>query len=276
MRIDGREIARGIFEDLKGRVEELQKRNIVPHLAIILLGNDPASETYVRQKELKAAQIGAKTTLIHLQESMSERELLSAIEQLNNDNAVHGIIVQRPLPPHINNTIIDEAVRLEKDVDGFRQNSPFLPPLGIAVYKILQQVLNLTTKKIIIMGKGKTGGNPVMQVLKKRGIPFTLIDSKTLNPKDFISRADIIITAVGKPNLITKTMIKNGVVLIGVGIYKDVDGKLHGDYEEEQIKDIASLYTPIPGGVGPVNVAVLLENLVDAAEKNTKIYPLDK
>lgn len=276
MRIDGREIARQIFEDLKKRVGELRKKNVTPHLDIILVGNDPSSEVYVRQKELKASNIAAKTTLIRFDETVTEEELLSAIEKLNNDRTVHGIIVQRPLPKHIDQAIIDEAVSLEKDVDGFRHNSPFLPPLGIAVYKILKQVPELSTKKIIIMGKGKTGGNPVMQVLKQREIPFTLIDSKTENPKDLISRADIIIAAVGKPNMIIKTMIKKGVALIGVGMHRGKNGKLHGDYEEDQIKDAASFYTPIPGGVGPVNVAMLLSNLIDAAEKNAKIYPLDK
>lgn len=274
MIIDGREIARKIFEDLKKRVGELREKNIIPHLTIILLGNDPSSESYVRQKELKAANIGALTTVYNLPVTINQEQLLSTIEQLNNDNHVHGIIVQRPLPPHIDPTKIDEAVRSEKDVDGFRHNSPFLPPLGIAVYKILTQVGKLSNKKIVIMGKGKTGGSPVMQVLKQRDIPFTLTDSKTENPEKIISEADIIVAAVGKPNIITKTMIKKGVVLIGIGMHKGEDGKLHGDYDEEQIKDIASFYTPIPGGVGPVNVAMLLSNLVTAAEKNTKISPL--
>ena len=276
MRIDGREIAKVIFEDLKNRVGEIRKRGVTPHLVIILVGDDHSSKAYIKQKGLRAAEIGAKTTLINFKDSVSGHELLSTIEQLNNDNAVHGIIVQRPLPKHIDKTIIDQAVSPKKDVDGFRQNSPFLPPLGIAVYKILQQVPNFSTKKIVIMGKGKTGGSPVMQVLKEQGIPFMLIDSKTTNPKDLTKTADIIISTVGKPGIVHKGMLKQGVILIGVGMYKGNDEKLHGDYEEEEVKDIASFYTPIPGGVGPVNVAMLLANLVAASEKNTKIYPLDK
>lgn len=276
MRIDGREIAKIIYENLAKRVKKLKDIHLVPHLAIILVGDDPVSLAYIRQKEKKAAEIGAKTTLFHFASVVSQSKLLAKIEQLNNDHAVHGIIVQRPLPPHIDKTIIDEAVTPEKDVDGFRHNSPFLPPLGIAVYKILQQIPKLSTKKIVIVGKGKTGGSPVMQVLKEWKTPFTVIDSKTVHPEDLMKNADIIISTVGKPGIVQKGMLKTGVILIGVGMYRGADNKLHGDYNEEEVKDIASFYTPIPGGVGPVNVAILLTNLVNAAEKNTKISPLDK
>lgn len=282
MRIDGREIAKEIFEDLKKRVGELAKKNIIPHLVIILVGQDLASQAYVRQKELKAAEIGAKATVVNYELGITNHELLSTIQQLNNDNNIHGVIVQRPLPAQIDEHAVDNAVVAQKDVDGFRDDSLFLPPLGIAVYKILENVYASTrgadarkpqgfvkllqSKKIVVLGKGKTGGKPVAQVLNQREIPFTVVDSKTPNPDQVTKKADIIISAVGKQKTITKENIKQGTSLIGVGMFKGQDGKLHGDYEEEDIKDVASMYTPVPGGVGPVNVAMLLENVVIAAQ----------
>lgn len=269
MRIDGKAIAEGIFQNLTQRVEKLKQKNVTPKLVIILVGDDPASTSYVRQKELKAKLVGVETTTEHLSSNISQSELLKTIQQYNNDSNVHGIIVQRPLPSQINIVEVDSAVDPQKDVDGFRSDSPFLPPLGIAVYRILQDLPDFKSKKIVIMGKGKTGGSPVMQVLDRREIPYALIDSKTSSPQELTKQADIIISAVGKHNVIKKEMIKQNAILIGVGMHRGEDGKLYGDYEEEDIKDTVSLYTPIPGGVGPVNVAMLLQNVVTAAESQT-------
>lgn len=289
MRIDGKQIAEEIFRNLKVRVAKLKEKAVTPKLIIVLVGQNPASLSYVKQKELKAKLVGIEANTLHLPTEITQEELLKTIEQSNNDNNVHGVIIQRPLPEQINEQIIDGAVDLQKDVDGFRIDSPFLPPLGIAVYKILENIYVPTpgvnaqkpqgfrewarSKKIVVLGKGKTGGNPVMQVLNQREVPFTMIDSKTHNPELIIREADIVIAAVGKPNIITKDMLSQGVTVIGVGMHRGEDGKLHGDYEEEDIKDIASMYTPIPGGVGPVNVAMLLENVVTAGEfQNSKTY----
>lgn len=270
MRIDGKTIAEEIFKDLKSRVEKLKEKGITPKLVIVLIGEDSASASYVRQKELKANYVGIKAETLRFPTSISQAELLKTIEQLNNDRNVHGIIVQRPLPKQIDEIVIDGAVVSQKDVDGFRNDSPFLPPLGIAVYKIVEQIPNFAFKKIVIMGKGKTGGGPTIQVLKQREIPYIIVDSKTQNPNAVLRSADIIVSAVGKQNMLTKEKIKKGVVLIGVGMHRGEDGKLHGDYEEENIKDTAEKYTPIPGGVGPVNVAMLLVNVVEAAENLSK------
>lgn len=269
MRIDGKAIAEGIFKNLREKVVALKEKGVAPKLVIILVGDDPASASYVRQKELKSKLVGIETHVEHLPENISQSELLSTTQQYNNDNKVHGLIVQRPLPPGINIEEIDNAVDPQKDVDGFRSDSPFLPPLGIAVFRILEEIPHFQTKKIVIMGKGKTGGSPVMQVLDRRGVPFLVVDSKTPNPQAITKEADIIISAVGKHNVIKKDMIKNGAALIGVGMHRGVDGKLYGDYEENDIKNTALQYTPIPGGVGPVNVAMLLENVVTAAERQS-------
>lgn len=320
MKIDGKKIAKEIFEDLQKRVGELKKNGFTPHLAIILVGNDPASVAYVRQKEKKTLEIGGKVVIKNLPTTISQNELLIIIKQFNNDNNVHGIIVQRPLPKHIDSQKVNLATSAQKDIDAFHPNSPFQMPLAQAVLKILEEIhtslydikankgagnkifdsreestsplqyskdahnatkqpttfrdrrqenfvtkpeLNnwLKSKNIAIIGKGETGGGPTITLLKKMGIKPVVIDSKTKNPKLLTKNADIIISTVGKENIITSDMLKKGVILISVGMHKGSDGKLHGDYEEEKIKDIASFYTPVPGGVGPINVAMLLKNL---------------
>lgn len=286
MIIDGKAIAHELFEDLKKRVGEIKEKNlpagrngIEPHLAVILVGNDPASVSYVRQKEIKTKEVGAKYTGYHLSETISQKELSSLIEKLNNDPKIHGIIVQLPLPKHLDENIALE-VNPKKDIDAFNPLSPYPMPLAKAVLKILENVASqgltlrgknfiewIRTQNIVVIGKGKTGGGPTIKMFKKLDLKPQIIDSKTESPKEITKDADIIVSSVGKSNMITPDMIKRGVILISVGMYKGTDGKLHGDYNEEKIKDIASFYTPIPGGVGPVNVACLIENLILSAEK---------
>lgn len=281
MRIDGKAIASEIFSDLTKRVEQLKKIGIVPHLVVVLIGNDPASEAYVRQKDLKAQAIGAKATIINLESRIKNQELLNLIKKLSKDNTVHGIIVQRPLPKHISSEKINQSVSPEKDIDAFLPQSPFTMPLAAAVLKILEKIYGYTPrvevqktliftdwlkqKNIVVIGKGETGGGPTIALLRKLGATPTVIDSKTVNAPLITEEADIIISTVGRANIVRPENIKKGVILVGVGMHRGEDGKLHGDYEEEDIKDIASFYTPIPGGVGPVNVAMLLKNLTVAA-----------
>ncbi|HSX40709.1 MAG TPA: bifunctional 5,10-methylenetetrahydrofolate dehydrogenase/5,10-methenyltetrahydrofolate cyclohydrolase [Candidatus Saccharimonadales bacterium] len=290
MRIDGREIAKEILQDLQRRVDILRTKNIVPNLAIILVGEDPASLSYVKQKVLKASEIGAVADVINLPVTISEKKLLEKIKKLNDDKNVHGIIVQQPLPKQINLQTLYAAINPQKDVDGFCANSPFTMPLAVAVIKILEKIYSeieratglpakalatagprafktwLQNKNIVVIGKGETGGGPVISLLKKMNCKVDVIDSKTHNPDELLQNADIVITAVGKAGIVRSEMIKHEAVLINVGMHKEADGKLHGDYEEEDIKDIASFYTPTPGGVGPVNVAMLLANVIQSAE----------
>lgn len=290
MRIDGKGIAAEIFEGLKKRVGELAKnppaggQAIIPHLVIILVGDDPASVAYVRQKELKAAEIGAKATILNYESGITNQELLKKIKELNNDNNVHGIIVQRPLPPQINSNEINLATDPKKDIDAFHAHTQFKMPLAAAVIKILKKVYEnigseknfeswLKEKNIAVLGKGETGGKPIIEKLKKINIEPAIIDSKTENPGKILQNADIVISAIGKSHNIDFKKIKNGAILICVGMYRGADGKLHGDYEEKDIKNTALQYSPVPGGVGPVNVAMLLENLVLAAEKMQKMQP---
>ena len=294
MKIDGTEIANEILEELRLKVEKLREKNIFPNLAIILLGEDPASKAYVNQKKIKAELIKAKTTIFNLESKIRNSELEELIDKLNKDSSIHGIIIQQPLPSDINIKQITKAIDPKKDVDGFHPKSKFQSPISSAVLKILKQIHYnsprrspfghlrggvapaahledeflkwLNSKKIVVLGKGETGGKPIIENLKKNGINPTIIDSKTKNPQSLTKTADIIISAVGKPNIIKPNMIKKGVILISVGLHKGTDGKLHGDYNEEEIKNIASFYTPTPGGIGPVNVAMLLENLIKSSE----------
>jgi len=265
MKIDGTKIANEILEELRLEVEKLRGKNIIPNLAIILVGKDPASIAYVNQKKIKGEKIGAKISIKHISAHVLQMKLLSTIEQLNNDSNVHGIIVQQPLPSQINLKEITQAIDPQKDVDGFHPQSKFQPPISLAVLAILKSE-SLKNKNIVVIGKGETGGQPIIQTLKKMGVEPTVIDSKTKNPKALTKTADIIISAVGKPNVIRANMVKKGVILISIGLHKGPDGKLHGDYDEEKIKDIASFFTPTPGGVGPVNVAMLLKNLIESTD----------
>jgi methylenetetrahydrofolate dehydrogenase (NADP+)/methenyltetrahydrofolate cyclohydrolase len=279
MKIDGRQIAQDILNKLKTQTEDLKKKNIYPKLAIILVGDDPSSVSYINQKEIKADLIGIQTIIKHFPSATSTTNLLESIGQFNNNKGVHGIIVQQPLPKQINRGGIINAIDPKKDVDGFRSDSNFQVPIVSAVLKILEIVYSQThetqislrnwlkNKKIVIIGKGETAGKPIIRMFEKMKISVSLIDSKTENPEDLTKKADIIISAVGKASILKPEMIKEKVILIGIGISRSKSAKLMGDYDQNEVKNIASFYTPTPGGIGPINVAYLLKNLVDAAEK---------
>src|SRR3989344_5390494 len=242
MRIDGKQIAQEILDELKERVVRLKKKGIISHLHIITLTTDAASNAYVSQKKLKGGEIGAKITVENLSPNTKTDELLSKIERLNNDKNVHGIVIQRPLPSQIEEKKVAEAINPKKDVDGFHPQSKFSPPIAQAVLKILEKIYTST---------------PGFDAQKPLGFSSWLKSKKIA----VIGRG---VTAGG--HIIKKSDIERGAILIGVGMYKGEDGKFHSDYEEDDIRDTASSYTPTPGGVGPVNVAELLSNLLKASE----------
>src|SRR3989344_3384093 len=273
MRIDGKQIAQEILDELKERVVRLKKKGIISHLHIITLTTDAASNAYVSQKKLKGGEIGAKITVENLSPNTKTDELLSKIERLNNDKNVHGIVIQRPLPSQIEEKKVAEAINPKKDVDGFHPQSKFSPPIAQAVLKILEKIYTSTpgvdaqkplgfsswlkSKKIAVIGRGVTAGGPIIKTLKRQAktrsdlvTNLVTITSKTENKIEILKNSDI----------------ERGAILIGVGMYKGEDGKFHSDYEEDDIRDTASSYTPTPGGVGPVNVAELLSNLLKASE----------
>jgi len=281
MSIDGKIIAEKILTGLSQKVEGLTSRGVIPTLAVILVGDDPASLAYIKQKQKAATQIGAQVIFDHQPATIDTARLHALISKYNNDSNVHGLIIQRPMPFDVGDVSnVLNQVTPKKDVDGFLPNSPFDVPVALAVGEILkevhgkQKIVSSNTKNefidwfrgknIVVIGRGETAGAPILHYLKKHHCATSLIHSKTPNPEKIVNRADIIISCVGKERIIPKDAIKQGVILISVGIWKDSNGKLRGDYNEDEISGIASFYTPTPGGVGPVNVACLMKNLVEA------------
>jgi len=287
MRIDGKAIAEGILENLSKETETLIGEGIMPTLAVILIGDNPASLTYIKQKQKAAERIGAHVIFDHQPTSLTSGGLFNLIHKYNTEPEVHGLIIQRPIPSEVGgvNDVLDK-VAPQKDVDGFLPGSSFDVPVAAAIGEILKNAHatliaeNKTKKKdfdtwlraqkITVIGRGETAGAPILSYLKKLECATSNIHSKTPNPASLMKRADIVISCVGKERVVTREATKSGAVLISVGIWRDKGGKLRGDYEEDDIADVASLYTPTPGGVGPVNVACLMQNLIKACKMNAK------
>jgi len=277
MKIDGNQIAQQILNSLRKEIEKLKERRITPSLAILLVDDDPASKSYVEQKELKAKEIGIKTTVFRFSSSVLREDIETEVNKLNNDNSINGIVIQRPLPQQIDYEFATNVIVKEKDVDGFRKDSRYQPPIARAVGKILEEIFGkieqkssfldfLKSKKITVIGKGETGGKPIIKFLEKQGIKPTVIDTKTENPEGLVKQSDILISTVGKPNTVDPKSFKKDVILIPVGMCKDKSGRFHTDYDQTEAERIASFYSPVPGGVGPVNVAMLLENVIESAK----------
>jgi len=273
MKIDGLALQQEIITGLGKKIQDFKKRGINPHIAIVTLGDEATWQAYVGQKIKLSDKLGIEKTLINLNPRTTE-EVIRAIEELNNDPSIHGIIVQRPFPSHIDTKRVIKSVKREKDIDGFRDDSPYEVPVFLAVLYILSSIEKaekeenfLQNKRILVVGKGETAGNPVIKGLIKRGYSVDIIDSQTENKEEKFSNADIIISAVGKTNVISPLSLKQGAILIGIGIHRGEDG-LEGDYNEEAVKDRVAHYTPTPKGVGPVNLAFLFTNLIEAAKRS--------
>jgi len=249
MVIDGRAIAHTILENLANRVHFLQKNyNVTPHMAVICISDNPATSSYVAQKQKMAKRIGAYVSVYNFPKDISEEKLFESIRFLQTHGDIHGIILQLPIPKHLDVNRLLLAIDPAKDVDGFHPHTIFNVPLALAVMDILQYVYKeeeeninhehgfidwLRSKKIVIVGKGKAGGEPVNNYLQKLGIIPRIIDSKTKNPWDITKQADIIISAVGKYHIIMGNMIKKDVILLGIGMDKDEDGNFYGHYDPE-------------------------------------------
>lgn len=265
-KIEGTKIASEILSELKPEVKSLNKNGITPTLAIIQIGEDESSNAYIKQKKLKAEEIGVKIKLFHYN-STTQEELEDTIARLNEEKDIHGIIVQRPLSKGFDSEEISKLINVEKDVDGFNDNSNFDAPVAVAVLKILSSVniTDIKKKKIVVIGKGETAGGPIIKLFDKKGLKFSAIDSKTTKNEEQIKNSDIIISAVGKKNIIKGEWLSRNQTLIGVGLSL-VDGKLIGDYVEDEVKNNVKFYTPRIGGVGPVNIALLMKNVIMAAK----------
>jgi len=274
MKINGRLLADQMQVGLAQSAQDLKNRSITPKIAIITLGEEESWSTYVGAKLRLAEKIGINAELINLKNS-DEKTLLETIEKLNNDPNCNGLIVQRPFPQKYDREKIIYAIQKEKDIDGFRKDSPFQVPVWLAVQEIIthiEKLLDATEihnspirQAISVIGKGETAGKPIINGLEKIGLHPKVVDSSTKDRKEILKKSKIIISAVGKENVIDPESITQGVILIGVGIHRNSDGKLAGDYDETQIEHIASFYTPTPGGIGPLNLAYLFQNLLSAA-----------
>ena len=278
--INGKEIGEEIRKSVEQRVKELKKIGVTPGLAVILVGENPASKTYVANKQASCEAIGVYSALIKLPEDISETALLEQIRELNNRKDIHGILVQLPLPNHISEEAVIATISPEKDVDGFSPISvgkmmlgqeTYLPCTPYGVMKLLEHSgIDVAGKHAVIVGRSHIVGKPMGQLLLQKDATVTYTHSKTKDLASFTKQADILIAAVGRPKFITADYIKEGAVVIDVGINRDENNKLVGDVDFASVDGIASHITPVPGGVGPMTITMLLENTVQAAEKTVK------
>lgn len=283
--IDGKQVAAGFREEVRKEAEAFTKSTgIVPHLAAILVGEDPASAVYVRSKQKACEQSGLKSTLHRLSDSTTQSELLDLIAKCNQDTSVHGILVQLPLPKQIDEVAVLDAVSPWKDVDAFHpenvglivQGRPrFLPCTPYGVQQLLRSAkVQIAGEHAVVLGRSEIVGKPMALLLMQRGVDadatVTICHSRTKNLPDITRTADILIAAIGKAKFITQDMVKPGAVVIDVGTNRTEDGKLVGDVDFPAVSQIASAITPVPGGVGPMTIAMLMKNTLTAAKLAVK------
>lgn len=278
--IDGKKVAADIKEGLKKEIEELKSKGVEPALAVVLVGEDPASKKYVANKERTCEQLGIRSLGYKLPESTTQEELIKLIDELNADPKVHGILVQLPLPKHLNEKEVMYRIAPEKDVDGFGPHSlgklvldepGFIPCTPHGAIKMLDAYgIDPAGKKAVVVGRSIIVGKPLALLLLRRNATVTICHSKTPNLKEECLSADILCVAVGRPELIKGDWIKEGAAVIDIGINVREDGKLVGDVEFETAKERAGWITPVPGGAGPMTIAMLMYNTVQAAKNTLK------
>lgn len=274
--INGKELASKIRADLKEEVIELKSKGIVPKLAVIMVGDDKASKVYVRNKSKACEEIGIEYEEFLMEEKISMEELLGLIETLNNREDIHGILLQSPIPKHLDINKAFNKIDYRKDVDGFNPinvgklsigEDCFISCTPFGVVKMLEAYnIDVQGKNVVIIGRSNIVGKPLIQCMLKKNGTVTVCHSKTQNIKEITSRADILIAALGKAKFVTQDMVKDGAVIIDVGINRNDDGKLVGDVDFENVEKKASYITPVPGGVGPMTIAMLMTNVVKAAK----------
>lgn len=267
--IDGDTIAAGILEETKKQVDALKGKSMFPKLSVILVGENPASELYVEKKKLAASALGIEFELLRFKESISERELIRAINELNFHFGTHGILVQLPLPKHIDKAKVIDAISPLKDVDGFtafnlgllcQGKEEIVSCTAQAILKLIESTGTVIQgKSVCIVNHSIVVGRPLAQLLLNRNATVTVCHAQTKDLCFFTKQADILVTAVGKPGLIKAGMVKQGAIVIDAGIAKE-NGKTKGDVDFNSVKEVASFITPVPGGVGPMTVACLLHN----------------
>lgn len=275
--IDGKLVSRSIRENLTLQIEDFKtKTGITPGLAVIMVGDNPASAVYVRNKHKACTEVGIKSYQIELPSETSEEELLLKIDELNRDDNVHGILVQLPLPKHINEEKVINRISPEKDVDAFHPvnvgkimigNYSFLPCTPAGIMELLAYYnVEISGKRCVVIGRSNIVGKPMALLLLEKHGTVTVCHSRTKNLSDITKEADILVVAIGKATFLTADMVKEGAVVIDVGINRLSDGKLCGDVDFDNVSSVASFITPVPGGVGPMTITMLLKNTLTAAE----------
>ncbi len=275
--INGNEIAESVRQEISKEVQQLREKNIVPGLAVILVGDNQASQTYVRHKQKACEDLGMHSVLIKKPAELSQEELIQSIAELNQDDSIHGILVQLPLPGHIQEKAIIEAISPEKDVDGFHPinigrmmtgQDAFLPCTPYGVMVMLEYIdYDLEGKHVVIVGRSNIVGKPAGQLFLNANATVTYCHSRTKDLAYYTKQADVVVAAVGKRDTITSDHIKEGAVVIDVGMNRNDEGKLCGDVAFDEVKNKASYITPVPKGVGPMTITMLMKNTVKSAQK---------
>ena len=277
--LSGKVMSESLRKEIAERVSALKERGLTPGLAVILVGNDPASEIYVRNKGNGCTEVGMYSRTINMPAETTQEELEAAIEELNADSAIHGILVQLPLPKHLDEQAALAKILPEKDVDGFHlinaghmltgtEGVVACTPRG-ALHMIKSTGVNLSGKEAVVIGRSNIVGKPMAMLLLKENCTGTMCHSRTQNLAEHTRRADILVAAVGKAGFVTADMVKPGAIVIDVGINR-VDGKVKGDVDYDAVKEVAGWITPVPGGVGKMTITMLLMNTVEAAERMLK------
>lgn len=274
--LDGKAVSLKVKESVKVRAEELKKFGVEPTLAVVLVGDDKASQTYVRAKEKACNEYGIKSVAHRLSENTTQNELLALINVLNLDDSIHGILVQLPLPKHIDTNVVLAAIDPRKDVDGFHAVNVgklvsgldgFVPCTPLGVMEILKEYgIEVAGLNAVVIGRSNIVGKPMANLLLNASATVTVTHSKTKNLKEICKNADLIVAAIGKPFFLKADMVKDGAVVVDVGINRLDDGRLVGDVDFDEVAPKCSYITPVPGGVGPMTIAMLLNNTILAAQ----------
>lgn len=276
--IDGKELSKKLKEQMKDRVAQMRQQDIVPKLVVVLVGNNSASEVYVRNKHKACGEVGIESEVIKMPEETTQQELLDVVKGLNEDRTVDGILVQLPLPGQINEKVVLRSILPEKDVDGFHPVNVGLLSIGddcyapatpsgiIAMFK--EYGIEIAGKHCVIIGRSNIVGKPMAALLLRHNATVTVCHSKTQNLGELTRQADIVIVATGHRHTLTADMVKEGAVVIDVGMNRNELGKLCGDVDFDEVKEKASFITPVPGGVGPMTITELLENTILAAQRH--------
>ena len=279
--LNGKELAQKLQQEMTQEVTALKEKGLQPGLAVILVGEDPASQVYVRNKERAANNIGMYSVVYRLPETTSEADLIAKIEELNQDDKIHGILVQLPLPKHINEDLVLDTIAPEKDVDGFHPMNlgnlfagkpTMIPCTPAGIMELIKlSGLDLAGKNAVIIGRSNIVGKPMAHLLLQANATVTICHSKTKDLPKVAKQADVLVVAIGRANFVTADFVKEGAVVIDVGINRDENNKLTGDVKFDEVAPLTSYITPVPGGVGPMTITMLMRQTIDAAKRKENV-----